>query len=336
MSTRQKLSPLGMFLIVLVLFAASASLGHGEEVQIEKWIKRYDGGGSDLATNIAVDSEENVYVTGLCYGSGITMNYTTVAYDSSGKELWVARYYGAVDVEDEAPYIAVDSRGNVYVTGHSYGGTYYDYTTIAYKGKTGKELWVKKYDGGSIDFATAIAVDSGGNVYVTGWSYGGGTRFDYSTVAYDSSGNELWVTRYDGPLNHRDHATAIAVDSEGNVYVTGRSWGGFRPGETRWDYATIKYEQKIDPVERIIKKLIEKVDTLVDEVALIQGEANALISKLKAALESKDKGNVNAACNQLQAFIYEVNAYIYSGRLSLQEGQALIDVVTEAINELCG
>ncbi len=103
------------------------------------------------------------------------------------------------------------------------------------------EQWVARYDGpaNDSDSALALAVDSAGNVYVTGGSDGDGTGSDYTTVKYDTDGNELWVTRYNGPVNHIDWAWALAVDSAGNFYVTGESQGD----GTGYDYATIKYTQ---------------------------------------------------------------------------------------------
>ena len=87
--------------------------------------------------------------------------------------------------------------------------------------------WIANYNGPGnyIDEATAIAVDTSGNVYVTGQSFGVGVDFDYATVKYNPDGQEQWAARYNGPVNFDDHATAIAVDSSGNVYVTGRSPG---------------------------------------------------------------------------------------------------------------
>ena len=99
--------------------------------------------------------------------------------------------------------------------------------------------WVARYNGPTDghDYASAIAVDNEGNVWVTGTSTGLATSYDYTTVKYDSTGTEICVIRYDGPGNDEDHAQAIALDNAGNVYVTGRSFGL----GTNYDYATVKY-----------------------------------------------------------------------------------------------
>ena len=205
------------------------------------WVQRYNGPGnsSDEARAIAVDGSGNVYVTGRSGGIGTAADYATIKYDSQGNELWVRRYNGAGNSDDEAYAIAIDGSGNVYVTGSSIGSaTYSDYATIKYD-PAGTQLWVKRYNGPGnySDDASAIAVDGSGNVYVTGGSWGSGTGWDYTTIKYDPQGNELWVKRYNGPVNSSDLANAIAVDGSGYVYVTGRSYG------RDWDYATIKYRQ---------------------------------------------------------------------------------------------
>src|SRR5262249_54802382 len=141
-------------------------------------------------------------------------------------QAWVARYNGPGNDYDGAVAIVCDSSGNVYVTGESVGvETVADYVTIKYN-SSGEEQWVARYDGGLGDTATAMAIDSSGNVYVTGQSWSANTsNYDYATVKYNADGQEQWVARYDGPANDYDYPTGIAVDNSGNVYVTGESTG---------------------------------------------------------------------------------------------------------------
>ena len=93
------------------------------------------------------------------------------------------------------------------------------------------------------DEAGRLAIDSEGNVYVTGNSLGLDGDWDYATVKYSTAGEELWVARYDGPEGKNDGGEALALDSEGNVYVTGWSEGS----GTGNDYATVKYSQGFGP-----------------------------------------------------------------------------------------
>ncbi|TKJ41332.1 hypothetical protein CEE36_08430 [candidate division TA06 bacterium B3_TA06] len=208
----------------------------------EQWVARYDGpvSGRNIANAIAVDGAGNVYVTGWSDGSGTHPDYATIKYSPSGAELWVARYDGPASDVDAAWAMAIDDKGNIYVTGESDGsGTGKDYTTVKYD-SSGVEQWVARYDGlvSSIDEAYAIALNGSGNVYVTGYSYGSGTDFDYATVKYDSSGVEQWVARYSVSADFADELRpTIAVGGSGNVYITATS----QFEDTEYDYVTIKY-----------------------------------------------------------------------------------------------
>jgi uncharacterized delta-60 repeat protein len=204
------------------------------------WVKLYNGplGSNDEASAMAVDVWGSVYVTGESRGSGTGDDFATVKYDTNGNQLWVNRYNGTVSGWDSAKTIAVDTSGNVYVTGGSYSETGSDYATVKYD-TNGNQLWVNRYNGpgSGVDQANAIVIDASANVYVTGGSYGEGTWYDYATVKYDTRGNLLWVNRYNGPGNDSDEARSITVDLSGNVYVTGRSIGS----GTWDDYTTLKY-----------------------------------------------------------------------------------------------
>ena len=205
------------------------------------WVRRYNGQGNsyDIASAIAADDSGYVYVTGYSEGSGTSYDYATIKYTPEGDTAWVRTYNGPANSQDYASCIAVDSSGNVYVMGYSFGsGTLWDYATIKYY-SDGDTAWVRRYNGpaNGSDQARAMVVDSSGNVYVTGQSGGSGTWDDYATIKYQSNGDTAWVRRYDGPEDSTDYAYAIAVDGSGNVYVTGYSIGS---GSGR-DYATIKY-----------------------------------------------------------------------------------------------
>jgi len=211
------------------------------------WMATYNGPGNynDSPRAITLDALGNVYVTGYSYSGAETHeDYATIKYNSSGSQLWVARYAGPSgtphSVYDVANAIIVDASGGVYVTGYSDGGlTSYDYATIKYN-SNGIEQWEARYNGlgDKFDYANAIVVDKFGSVYVTGYSENLWTRQDYATVKYDSDGNQLWVATYNGPANNNDRACSILLDLSDNVYVTGYShdWG------TSLDYATIMYD----------------------------------------------------------------------------------------------
>ncbi len=220
---------------------------------VEQWVQRYNGPGNydDEANAIAVDNEGNVFVTGLVHITPSTFDCTTIKYNPDGVEQWVQAYNGPLNSGDRAYAIAVDNEGNVYVTGETFGGaTNWNYVTIKYN-SAGVEQWDQIYNGtgNSFDTAIDIAVDSEGNVFVTGYSVGSGTDYDYATIKYNSDGVEQWVQIYNGPGNQFDQAKAIAVDNEGNVYVTGLSNGG---ATTSWDYATIKYNS--DGLQRWVQR----------------------------------------------------------------------------------
>jgi len=178
-------------------------------------------------------------VTFVCFCLSLTVARSQIAVPA-----WSQYYDGPQNSTDQGTAMTVDRTGNVFVTGQSIGSGNlldYDYATIKYSGG-GVPLWTNRYNGPaapamSWDSAAAIAVDTNGDAFVTGYSYGGSSGYDYATVKYSSVGLPLWTNRYNGPGNSDDYGKAIAVDAGGNVIVTGYSTGS----GSGVDYATIKY-----------------------------------------------------------------------------------------------
>jgi uncharacterized delta-60 repeat protein len=206
------------------------------------WTAAYSGSpsGPDSAKAIAVDDSGNVVVVGSSEGQGTGMDIATVKYAPDGTQLWATRFNDTLASDDEAADVVVDRLGNVIVAG--YGGTSpsdQDYTTIKYNA-AGVQQWVARYNSpdNNGDFASAIAVDDSGNVFVTGWCVNiFGINADYATVKYSPDGVRLWVARYNGTGDDNDYASDIAVDSSGNAYVTGNS----RTPDNAEDFVTVKY-----------------------------------------------------------------------------------------------
>jgi len=212
---------------------------------VQQWATQYNSpdGNYDEARAIALDALGNVYVTGYSQTLVLTnYDYATVKYNSAGVQQWQVRYNGTGNDYDRANAIALDAAGNVYVTGKSVGvgSTAEDAFTIKYD-NLGVSQWTARYNGAAngYDEAKALAVDTSGNVYITGYSYSSGSNNDYLTIKYDAAGTQEWITRYNGTANNTDQAAAIAVDAIGNVFITGLSKGA----GSNEDFETIKYCQ---------------------------------------------------------------------------------------------
>ena len=153
----------------------------------EAWVARYGGRVLNEAVAIAVDTSENVYVSGTSLGSG-SWDHTTIKYNTTGQQEWLARYNGPDNQNDFANAMTIDGSGNVYVTGSSanHCGSA-DFATVKYN-SAGQEVWVGRHDGGT---GVAIAVDSSGNVYVAGADAEGWATIKYRFIRGRTVGCEL-------------------------------------------------------------------------------------------------------------------------------------------------
>ncbi len=185
-------------------------------------------GGGQVA-GIAVDGAGNLFVTDAYNG------FFTIKFDSSGNLKWINTYNS--DHSDQSNGIALDSGGNVYVTGFS--GSVSQTWLRTFKFDTnGNPLWGTggvTYSVGPSAIVNGIGVDGFGNAYVCTTSQSVGVTFDYKIIKYDSLGNRQWVSDY--PMGISPPPASIAVDSAGNSYLS----GGTSPSSSGV-YITMKYD----------------------------------------------------------------------------------------------
>jgi hypothetical protein len=168
--------------------------------------------------------------------------FSATAFSQVSRQ-WVRFYDDRPITQNSANSIVADELGNVYVTGSGFqlsstNGWVGDYVTIKYN-PSGTEEWVVRYDGSNgMDQSLAIAMDKSGNIYVTGYSEGNGTKTDIATIKYNRAGVQQWVARFNGPGNDKDQAYSIKTDQYDNVYVVGYS---VTTSSSTPDYVTIKY-----------------------------------------------------------------------------------------------
>jgi len=228
------------------------------------WAIGMGGTGEDYGRAVDIDGSGNVYVTGEFRNTvdfnpdpGQTANFTTsntnsdifiARYDASGGYVW-AKGIGVVNA-DIGYDIAVDAAGNAHITGQyqgtvdfNPGGTAMQLVSKASGGTdifiakydaTGNCLWANGVDGSGTDIGYGIALDTAGNVFVTG-SFSatadfnpGGAPAELTTsggtnvfvAKYSDSGYYMWAFDI-GKNTLNDAGRDIAADSAGNVYVTG-------------------------------------------------------------------------------------------------------------------
>lgn len=248
----------GMLVASGVTYGDFAALQRGAG---DAWVARFDPSGTevwkrqlgtlkvDVATAVALDSADNVIVAGLTGGSLFSPSKAeqdgwVLKLDALGRTLW-QRQPGTPKT-DRIAAIAIGPDDSIYLAGQTSldpsGLTPGDFDGWIVKlGADGRSLWRRRPGTDRQEFASGIATDPAGNVYVVGGTDGAlaGPRkgdFDAWLIKYDADGRVLW-SRQPG-TNRVDAALGVATDLDGNVYVVGvtRNWlgGPYQGGDDAW------------------------------------------------------------------------------------------------------
>ncbi|NQU20551.1 MAG: SBBP repeat-containing protein, partial [Candidatus Nealsonbacteria bacterium] len=215
-----------------------------------RWVTYLGGSVNDRGHDVAVDTAGNAWVTGWTrspdwVGGGFDVTFDGGPYDAfvagvdtNGQPLW-SSYLGGGD-KDIGFSIDVDVAGDLWLTGRTastgwvaggfdtiFGGG--DHDAMVAKITTGGELLWSSYLGGDArDSATAIALDSAGNAWVTGWTdsdgwiAGGensipGGGLDAFVGLIGGNGQLRWTTYVGG--EEADQGLCIAVDAADKIKI---------------------------------------------------------------------------------------------------------------------
>jgi hypothetical protein len=208
------------------------------------WTNRYDGPAhyTEILSAVAVDGEENVFVTGFSAGDSSyfpeNAQFATIKYSSAGIPLWTNRFVVEGNNSHIPRVMVADRNGDIIITGTARStASGNDYVTIKYSG-AGVPLWTNRYDGlgSGHDYPMALAIATNGAVFVTGFSYDPAGFSRFATVAYSGAGTPLWTNRYDGPASGSATATATALRDDAVLVA-----GVFTDAAGVFEYVTIGY-----------------------------------------------------------------------------------------------
>lgn len=195
-----------------------------------EWIRRFSGPNADGCGSIAMglDGQGNVYVGGRVTDPFPNANFSLVKYSPSGVQQWAVYYNSHDSAADYLENIAVDTSGNVYLTGYSgYNFGPFEFLTVKYN-TNGVFQWARSNGSG---LTRSLTIDKQQNIIVTG----GGT-INQTTIKYTPNGDTLWVRVFNAPPRIAG-GLVIRCDDSSNVYIGGTS---NEPGSQN-DFHIVKY-----------------------------------------------------------------------------------------------
>ncbi len=250
------------------------------------------GNATDRIYAMALDATGDVYVAGYSnspyfppvtggYSSSNAGSYDVFVAKLSGdlSQLLAATYLGGA-ASDSAVAIALDGTNNVYITGYTKSSGFPTTLTPYQGGGSDPDFFVAKLDGSHLgrsaatcfggsgsDSSNAIALDSGGNVFVGGYTQSSGLSMTGYQKLIAGSCDGL-VVKYDSNLQFLASTylcdvgvggiNAMAVNQSDKVYVSGSTGNNY----TTTANALKTVNTKISFTDGFVSKLSNNLNSL--------------------------------------------------------------------------
>jgi hypothetical protein len=210
---------------------------------ITHWVRAQGSNQNENAHAVAVDANENTYITGGFEGTvdfdpGVGNSTLSpsgndifvVKYDSEGEFVWVRRMGGSGN--DHGRSIITDNQGNIYVSGYFSSTCDFDpgpntHQKISMGGmdffllklnSSGDFQWVVTKGGSGTDIGYDQAIASNGNIVYTG-AYTN-SSLDVLFGAISPAGDEIWSHTIGA--SDWDNGYDINTDNAEHIYVSGK------------------------------------------------------------------------------------------------------------------
>jgi hypothetical protein len=300
------------------------------------WVRSSDIGGTNWDTRLLLFSGyaqvsqltcagEAVYITGETSGGEAPTGFILGSSDHG--VTWSTNFESTSEFYHA---MTSDSAGNVYSAGITSTSNGYDW--LVRKGIPGSAHWTILDQFSNSGGPRSITADAAGNICLVGYSadpHADTNGFHYTTFTWltrqYSIATGQWTTTdvfsYSTiPTNMLTAAMGTAIAPDGSTFVVG--YGTSDSGQRHW--IVRKRAATAASPEEPAEALIAEVNSLMAGRTLPHGPGNALLASLRAALNSINRGNANAACGQLAAFVSKVQSIMRQGQLNQANGQALI------------
>lgn len=223
---------------IVILFLAGTIQS---QVQ-QEWVKRYDNNsGTEFATSILVDNNGDIYVGGGMVNITSGFDILVIKYNPGGIMLWQKNFNSYSDYEDRFSDMALDSHGNLIVSGYAkrINGSDFDAITIKYNPQ-GDTIWVRRYNESNnySDSPVKIRIDKVDNIYIAAIYQDFSGHSYYKLIKYNSSGSLRWAYNYMGIGNSKEWLTDMDHDLQGMIYITGQT----ETDTAHQNYLTIKLD----------------------------------------------------------------------------------------------
>lgn len=267
----------------------------------QNWVRQHPNPatGINFGRAIAVDGAGNSYVTGDVLSlNGLNRDIYTVKYNSSGA---VDTTWGTSggnrydDLGDDIPHgIAVDSVGNVYITGQVKMGAVWKAVFIKHPaaGGTLSTYAISAFD----SYGLSVAVDPNNNdkIYVVADVGSSALASDYTVLKYNASlsPDAVWNKKFGEPKIRNDYGRYVSVDGVGDVFVAGYIKSGSSATSKLLKYSGVSAATLCDVV------IFDGTSKEVKAVAVgVSGAYTALVNHNDARKRGKQNGTPSDAIN---------------------------------------